>query len=551
MRGWGKLEEAQVTEVGRYRSGVVEPEREHGPRFRAPDSGYDPNAVLGLIPFKRVPHLTRPGRCLSRKGKAVSERKQRPEEAGEEQTQVVPKKRGRKRKGMCLEDRPILEPNAAGIDIGAREIFVAVHSDRDEHPVRVFPTFTEDLQKMAEWLVRCGITTVAMESTGVYWIPLYDVLEQYGLKPCLVNARGMKNVPGRRTDWHECQWLQFLHSVGLLRGAFRPEAEVCTVRSLMRHRNELALMANQHIQHMHKALTQMNLQIHHVIDDITGLTGLAIVDAILAGERNPAVLAELRDRRIKASPETIRKSLKGNWRPEHLFTLRQSRHSYQHYQDQIAACDAEIEKLVVRFTPRVDPDNRPLPPDRKQKQRRNKKKTGNPQTGFNLRTESYKLFGVDLTQVPGLAKNVLTLFTQVGRDMSKWPTAAHFASWLGLCPDNDISGGRVLWRGLRNIKHRGGQLFRLAAMGLHHDQTPMGDYLRRMKSKLGPAGATTATAHKIAIIFYTMLKRQVEYDATLWAQSDIAREKRLDEKLNRMAQRRGYKLVPLEEKPAA
>src|SRR6516165_3296441 len=257
----------------------------------------------------------------------------------EEKTATGKGKRGRKRKGMCLEDRPTLEANAAGIDIGAREIFVAVAPDRDEHPVRVFSTFTEDLEKLAQWLVSCGITTVAMESTGVYWIPLYDVVEKYGVKPCLVNARGMKNVPGRRTDWHECQWLQFLHSVGLLRAAFRPEGDICAVRSLMRHRAELVEMASQHIQHMHKALTQMNVQIQHVISDITGLTGLGIVDSIIEGERDPAVLAKLRDPRIKASEETIRKSLEGNWRAEHVFTLKQSRKSYRHYQEQIAVCD--------------------------------------------------------------------------------------------------------------------------------------------------------------------------------------------------------------------
>ena len=481
----------------------------------------------------------------------MSRQKKYLEKPAEEKTRAGKGKRGGKRKGMCLEDRPILEPNAAGIDIGAREIYVAVPPDRDEHPVRVFSTFTEDLQKMAQWLVGCGITTVAMESTGVYWIPPHDVLEQHGVKPCLVDARGMKNVPGRRTDWHECQWLQFLHSVGLLRAAFRPEGDVCAVRSLMRHRAELVEMTSQHIQHMHKALTQMNVQIQHVISDITGLTGLAIVDAILDGQRDPAALAKLRDPHIKASEETIRKSLEGNWRQEHLFTLKQSRKSYQHYQEQIAACDEEIEKLLVAFEARVDPVERPLPPDRKKKQRGRKKKNINPKTGFDVRTESYKLFGVDLTQIPGLMAMILTLFSEVGRDMSRWPTAAHFVSWLGLCPDNDISGGRVLWRGLRRVHNRAGHLFRLAAFSLHHDQTPLGDYLRRMKSKLGPAAATTATAHKIAIIFYTMVKNQVEYDATLWAQRDAKREKRFEAKLKRQAQQLGYKLVPIEEKPAA
>src|SRR5438094_525319 len=450
----------------------------------------------------------------------MSQQEKRSKPLGEEKTRAGKGKRGRKRKGMCLEDRPILEVNAAGIDIGAREIFVAVPPDRDEHPVRVFSTFTEDLEKMAQWLASCGITTVAMESTGVYWIPLYDVVEKHGVKACLVDARGMKNVPGRRTDWHECQWLQFLHSVGLLRAAFRPEGDVCAVRSMMRHRTELVEMTNQHIQHMHKALTQMNVQIQHVISDLTGLTGLAIVDAIIAGQRDPAALAKLRDPHIKASEETIRKSLVGNWRAEHLFTLQQSRESYQHYQEQISDCDEAIEKMLMAFAPRVDPAARPLPPDRKRKQRGRKKKNVNPKTGFDLRTESYKLFGVDLTQIPGLMAMVLMLFSEVGRDMSR----GH---------------------------DRAGDLFRMAAYSLHHDQTPLGDYLRRMKSKLGPAGATTATAHKIAIIFYTMVNKQIEYDATLWAQRDAQREKRFEAKLKRQAQQLGYKLVPIEEKPAA
>ena len=256
---------------------------------------------------------------------------------------------------MCLEDRPVLEPNAAGIDVGAREMFVAVPPGRDENPVRVFATFTEDLERLTDWLEQCGVTTVALESTGVYWIPLFEILEQRGIRPCLVNARHMKNVPGRRTDWHECQWLQFLHSVGLLRAAFRPGQDVCAVRTILRHRNELVAAASQHVQHMHKALTQMNLQIHHVISDITGLTGRAIVDAILAGQRDGAELAKLRDPHIKADADTIRKSLEGNWRPEHLFTLGQSRDLYRIYQQQIVNCDLEIEKMLQKFEPAPTP----------------------------------------------------------------------------------------------------------------------------------------------------------------------------------------------------
>jgi transposase len=463
-----------------------------------------------------------------------------------------PKRRWRK-KGMCLEDRPVLEPNAAGIDVGAREMFVAVPPGRDKSPVRVFATFTENLEQLADWLAQCGVTTVAMESTGVYWIPLYDILEHRGIRPCLVNARHMKNVPGRRTDWHECQWLQFLHSVGLLRPAFRPEEDICAVRTLLRHRSELIQAATQHVQHMQKSLTQMNLQIHHVISDITGVTGLAIVDAILAGQRDAAELAKLRNSRIKADAETIRKSLVGNWRSEHLFTLRQSRELYRTYQQRIVDCELEIEKRLPRFEPRVDPVEKPLPPDQKRNRagRKRRKKNGHPNPGFDLRTEAYKLFGVDVTQIPGLEENALPLFSEVGRDMSKWPDSGHFASWLSLCPDNDISGGKTLWRGMRIVKNRAGDMFRLAASSLHHSPTPMGNYLRRMKAKLGPSGAITATAHKIAVVFYTMVKNQVEYDETIWATKDAEREKRLEARIKRQAKQLGYELVPIGQKPAA
>jgi transposase len=458
----------------------------------------------------------------------------------------------RKRKGMCLEDRPVLVSNAGGIDIGAREIFVAVPPDRDQDPVRVFKTFTEDLERMADWLLRCGVTTVAMESTGVYWIPLYEVLESKGVTPCLVDASHMKNVPGRRTDWHECQWLQYLHSVGLLRAAFRPDEKVCAVRALVRHRAELVAMASQHVQHMQKALTQMNFQIQHVISDITGVTGMAILDAILAGQRDPVELAKLRGPRIKASEEVIRKSLVGNCRAEYLFTLRQSRDLYQTYQHQILDCDREVEKLLSSFEPRVDPTEKPLSPDRKRFRKRNRKKTAHHcGAGFDLRTEAYKLYGVDVTQIPGLETAALSLFSEVGRDFSKWPTSAHFASWLSLCPHNDISGGRVLWKGMRPVKNRASQMFRLAAFALHSSQTPLGVYLRRMKSKLGPAAATTATAHKIAVIFYTIVKNQVEYDETAWAAHDALRETRLRARLQRQAKQLGYTLAPIDNNSAA
>jgi transposase len=457
-------------------------------------------------------------------------------------------RKSRGRRGMSLEDRPVEQPHAAGVDIGAREIFVAVPHDPEAQPVRKFATFTEDLWRLADWLQGCGVTTVAMESTGVFWIPLYELLEQRGLKPCVVNARHMKNVPGRRTDWHECQWIQFLHSVGLLRAAFRPEEQVCAVRAIVRHRQQLVEMAAQHVQHMQKAMTLMNLQLQHVLSDITGTTGLAIVDAIVVGERDPKELSKLRDPRVKASSDVIEKSLCGNWREEHLFTLGQSRQFHRFYQEQIVICETNIERLLQQFDPRVDPQQTPLPPDNKcnRSGAKRRKKAGHVESQFDLRTEAYKLFGVDVTQIPGLETNVLPLFGEVGRDLSRWPTTSHFISWLSLCPDNDISGGRVLWRGMRKTNNRAGQIFRLAAQSLHRSPTPIGEYLRRLKAKLGPAGAITATARKIATLFYTLVTRQVEFDHTLWHANDAQRQQRIQARLTRQARRLGYQLVPLE-----
>jgi transposase len=488
-----------------------------------------------------------PGTPLPAKGKG-------PKPAGKAK-QKDAKRRTRKRAGM--EDRPVLEPNAAGIDVGAREMYVAVPPDRDEHPARVFDTFTTDLNELADWLAACGVTTVAMESTGVYWIPVYEILEARGIRACVVNARHMKNVPGRRTDWHECQWIQYLHSVGLLRAAFRPEADVCGLRAIMRHRGELVQMAGKHVQHMQKALTQMNLQIQHVITDLTGVTGLAITDAILKGERDPVQLAKLRDPRIKASREVIEKSLVGHWQPEHLFTLKQSRRLYAEYQQQVGECDGEIERLVGSFEPRADPEVKPLPPDGKKNKSyaKSRKKraaqTQQPKVEFDLRTEVFKLFGVDVTQIPGLSFLALQLFSEIGRDMTRWATAAHFVSWLALCPDNDISGGRVLWRGARKGHNRAGQLFRMAAYSLDRSQTPLGDYLRRMKAKLGPKAAHTATAHKIAVIFYAMVKNQVEYDRSIGEKQNEQRRQRHTARLKRQAERLGYKLAPLEQEGRA
>jgi transposase len=285
---------------------------------------------------------------------------------------------------------PVLEPDAAGIDIGVREVFVAVPADRDAHPVRSFETFTADLGALQQ----CRIRTVAMESTGVFWIPLFQILEKRNIQVLLVNAQHVKNVPGRKTDVEDCQWLQHLHSVGLLRGSFRPEDEICALRSLWRHRDNLIQLATVHLQHMQKALDQMNLQIHHVISDLSGTTGLSIVDAILAGQRDPDQLAKLRDWRIKASEQTIVKSLVGDYREEHLFVLRQSLEGCRKYQKMIQDLDVEVNRRMAGLPSKVDPAKKPLGKERNP--RKKPRRTEPPE----LRSELYRAFGVDLTQIP-------------------------------------------------------------------------------------------------------------------------------------------------------
>ena len=456
----------------------------------------------------------------------------------------VTRQNGKRQQPTAPPNMPVMEANAAGIDVGAREMFVAIPPDRDPQPVRVFATFTRDLEALADWLVERGITTVAMESTGVYWIPLYQILEDHGLRVCLVNARHMKNVPGRRTDWYECQWLQYLHGVGLLRAAFRPEAEVVAVRSVMRHRKRLVELVGVHVRHVHKALTQMNLQIHHVINDITGVTGTAIIEAILAGERDAVVLAQLRRPEIRADQETIAKSLEGDWRREHLFTLRQSWDLYREYVRAIEGCDREIGEILDTHAPKVDPAEKPLPADTKKSNRRKHPRTGD--FRLDVRTEAYKQFGVDVTRIPGLQGMALLLYSELGNDMRRWPSGGEFVSWTALCPDNDKTGGQVVWTGIRQVQNRAGQLFRQAANSLHHSQSHMGAHLRRMKAKLGSEAGIVATAHKIARIFYAVVKNQVEYDETIWDLQDQERQRRLEAKLRRQAQHIGFQLVPIQ-----
>ena len=429
--------------------------------------------------------------------------------------------------------------HAAGIDIGATELYVAVPPECTDKAVRCFGTFTEDIIELSDWLMSCGVNTVAMESTGVYWIPIFQILEDRGFEVCLVNARHVKNVPGRKTDVADCQWLQYLHAVGLLRGSFRPPQQVCAVRSVVRHRDGLIKMASAHTQHMQKALTQMNIQIHHVIANITGTTGLTIMDAILTGERDPQKLAAFRDPRVKASEDTIAKSLVGDYRVEHLFTLRQSLRSYRYYQDLISECDQQIKALLSEFDSRIDPNGQSFP-------KNTKRPTKREASAAELRVEFHRLNGVDLTAIPGIKVNAVhTLMAEIGRDVSKFPSSKSFASWLGLCPDNRISGGRILSVQTRAVKNRAATALRLSAVSLYRSQTALGDFFRRMRAKLGAPKAITATAHKLARIIYHLLKTGIPYDQTCFARHEEQYKRRKEISLKNQAKALGFALVPV------
>jgi len=430
-----------------------------------------------------------------------------------------------------------MRPNAGGVDIGAREIFVAVPTDRDTESVRSFPTFTQDLHALADWLQQCHVDTVAMESTGVYWIPLFQILESRGIEVHLVNAQHVHHVPGRKSDVLDCQWLQYLHSVGLLRASFRPEHAVCEIRSLMRHRENLVQMACVHVQHMHKALDQMNLQIHHVISDITGVTGLAIVDAIVAGKTNPKELAKLRDHRIKASIETVTKSLVGDYRPEHIFTLKQSLTAYRHYQQLIADCDQEVQQRVHAFDTQNTKDDGPTATAESSS-------TTTSTSSFDLHSHLERIFGTDLTLIPGFeCLRIQTIFSELGADLSKFPTDDSFCSWLNLCPKDGTSAGRRIRGPKIQTKNRVANAFRLAAQSLHNNKSYLGDYYRSQRARHGALKAIKNAAHKLARIFYHLVTTRQAYDETVFAKLETRNQKRRLNKLQSLARQMGYSLV--------
>jgi transposase len=419
-----------------------------------------------------------------------------------------PKKQKRKKTVEVpkLDSLKQINLNASGIDIGSTEIWVCVPEDRDEKSVKKFGTFTSDLHQIAAWLKACNVKTVAMESTSIYWIPLYDILEHEGFEVYVVNARTVKNVPGRKRDILDCQWIQQLHTYGLLRASFRPPEQIRRLRELSRHRDDLIEHRASHIHHMQKALHLMNLQLDNVISDITGKTGMLIIRDIIVGQREPKVLAKHRDPNCKNSQEVIEKSLCGNYTPEHLFQLKQAVELYDFYTKKIAECDKEMEKQYQQLPEKVDLHQSPLPASKKY----NTHSKNAPD--FDLRTQLYRICGVDLTAVPGLhATTVNTVITETGPDMSSWVTEKHFSSWLCLCPTNDTSGGKILSTKTRKTSNRANKALRQAAQSLHHSKSYLGAYYRRMHARLGPAKAITATANKLSRIIYHMLKEQKEY----------------------------------------
>jgi transposase len=443
---------------------------------------------------------------------------------------------------------PMVHPNAAAIDVGATMHVAAVGADRAPEPVRSFGTFTADLHRLVDWFTECGVETVVMESTSVYWIPVFELLDARGFAVFLVNARDAKHVPGRKTDVSDAQWLQRLHSFGLLRASFRPKGQIAELRAYVRQRERLLEYAASHIQHMQKALTEMNLQLHHVVADITGSTGLRIIRAILAGERDPEALACLRHYNCHSSAETIAKALTGSYRAEHLFALEQALALYDAYHEKASACDARIEAVLKELSidrggchgsaPRVS-------------RRRNRTDQANALT-FDVREALFALLGKDITTIDGLGPYLsLKLIAECGDDLSSWPSAKHFTSWLGLAPSNKISGGKMLSSRTRRSGGRAAALLRLASVTVGRTDTALGAFYRRLSSRIGKAKAVTATARKIAVLFYNAVRYGMDYVDPGASSYETRYRARVVSNLHRRARAFGFVLQPLEPKVGA
>jgi len=435
-----------------------------------------------------------------------------------------------------------VNPNAAGVDIGAVEIVACVSGDDDTTQlVRAFGNYTVDLQALGSWLKNYGVKTVAMESTGVYWIPLFEELEREGFECLLISSRSMRRVRGRKSDITDAQWIQTLHSYGLLESSFRPQAELIALRTLLRHRAQLIEHRAPHIQHMQKSLLQMNIQLSQAVSDITGVSGLRIITAMLNGERSPEKLADMREPGCKNSAEEIGKALTGTWREEHLFILKQSLEMYAFYSGQIAACDEEIEQTYSGLRMENDPGElQPL-----SRRKRNSHSKNKPANAEEIRQHLKRISGVDLSVVDGFGVSLAqTVIAEVGTDMSKFPSEKHFCSWLGLAPKHEISGGKVLKNNTLKTKNRAGQAFRMAAHSVKQSDCVFGVMYRRMRARLGPAQATVATAHALARVVYRMLKYKVEYETISVEEYEKKYQEQQLKYMQKKAAKLGYQLIP-------
>lgn len=512
--------------------------------------------VTSTIPLRRLDTVINPLQNVSH---YLYEAHIMTKKSGVQQAQKIRKIESRE-KSTVFE---LLNPDAAGIDIGSEEHWVAVPEGRDEHIVRKFGCFTADLHDMAIWLKQCGVKTVAMESTGVYWICPFQILEQHGLEVKLVNARQARNVPGRKTDVSDCQWLQRLHTYGLLSGSFRPEDQVCVLRSYWRHRDNLVRYASAHIQHMQKAMTEMNIQIHKVLSDITGVTGMRIIRAILSGERKGETLADMRAPGVKRTKEDIIKALQGDYREEHLFALQQAVELYDFYHNKIRECDGKIERCLKGFdeqpkiTAQTAEESNVFFADLKGvagqagadkiAQKKGKHKARKNECAVDLQTELYRITGVDFTEIDGLdVLSVNTILSEVGLKSEAFPTIKSFTSWLGLCPNNRITGGKIKSSRTKRIANRAAKAFRLAAQSLANSQCALGGFYRRLRARLGAPKAITATAHKLARIFYVLWSTKQRYQDIGAEYYEKQYKERVIRNLKKKAHELGYVIIPQE-----
>jgi transposase len=438
-----------------------------------------------------------------------------------------------------------LNPKCAGIDVGASELFVCIAKNPSEQVVCSFPTFTTDLKRMIAWLKESGVKSVAMESTGVYWIVPYEMLDEAGFEVLLVNARFFKSVPGRKTDVQDCQWIQQLHSYGLLRGSFRPSNEIVELRSYVRQRSRLFESAGTQVQLMHKALTQMNIQLNHVISDITGVTGLNIIRAILKDVRQPQILAELSVGGCRKNIALIEKALEGNFRKEHVFALGQAYEAYEFFHKQILNCEKAIEATLFSMQTNTEfPSSNNSSAEALSKKCAKKTSFNRSPYYFDAPTTIKKATIADLTTIPGIDANIaMKVFSEIGTDMSQWPNAKAFASWLGLSPGNKISGGKLLSSKTKPSDNRAAQALRMAAATLYRSKTAIGAFFRRLRARLGAPKAITATAHKLARILYRMLTEGINYKETGENYYEQQYQERALAHLKKRAKEFGYTLV--------